>query len=638
MENESPPHFIRVLIFLILSNVIAVTSRFHSITVNGTDGNFLLNVPKNSSVIVTYFDYLSGNIVSSSALMTEQAVQEILFSRDAKLTSQQAQINSQQAQINSQQVQSNYQQTLINSQQTQINLLLEKYSYLESKLNITGQYTSDLLSSEISRSEYKLFEEDSVIVSSLNVEIISRNSKMSELSIAIISEISQSSFADANLNDSMSSEIFERKNIDSKLSIAFVAEASSRIFIDGSLAANIISTDFSFSVSINSEKSARIYTDSTLSVIIATETSRAINKETLLANITDTTLVSTKNLSVLNSYVNGLIGASIICQTIPFITLKYGSYSHCAGLANGFICTPICNNGFNVIGSHTCVAGTWSGFSDCLPKPCNYYPATPSQGSVSACINQPNGTICNPVCNAGYYHTSSLLCILGNWSGISDCLPKPNIIASLSMWVSADSGLDVSDGASVSQWSDQSGKGNHFIAGGNKPIYKASDGINGLPTVQFAGGSQQTLAVNTNFPAPVSVFYVVKTLGTAGSNSMRILTAPGNNWLLGYHTGVSNGYFQGWVYEPSNSVSVAEDYFGCVIPGSGQDSTMWHKSTLLASNQGGVTGPAGLGLGTYSSQYPSYSFQISELFVYSSALTSTQVSQVQAYLRSKYLL
>ena len=141
-------------------------------------------------------------------------------------------------------------------------------------------------------------------------------------------------------------------------------------------------------------------------------------------SLTDLTFVSMLNLSVLNSYVNGQIVSATICQTVPASPLMYGSHSHCVGTINGFNCTPICDNGFTASSTLTCLAGVWSGASDCVPSPCKILPPVPPFGNVDSCINKLNGTICNPICNFGYANQTASVCFRGNWTGSPTCAAK----------------------------------------------------------------------------------------------------------------------------------------------------------------------------------------------------------------------
>ena len=151
-------------------------------------------------------------------------------------------------------------------------------------------------------------------------------------------------------------------------------------------------------------------------------------------------------------------------------------------------------------------------------------------------------------CNAGFalsgvLQTQSSTCLASStWSVPSpSCTFNPLTISSLRVWVGPESPLTVA-GGTVSSWGDLSGNGNSFVASGGvrQPVVVASC-IGGKQCLQFTASLQQNLVMSTNFPAPVSVFYVARQLGT---NNQRILSGLNNNWLLGWWSGGMNqAYF-----------------------------------------------------------------------------------------------
>ena len=231
--------------------------------------------------------------------------------------------------------------------------------------------------------------------------------------LAMKSEASTRAIVDLNLTTTLAAESMLRADADVKLATDITSESTARVNADLFLAANIVS-----------ESSIRLDADMINYNSLLLESSRAQSKEASLSAM-DSTFVSLSNLSVLDTFVNGRIVVAAICQTAPLSPLQYGSHSNCAGSVNGFTCTPICFGGFFPNSSFTCVAGVWSGAVSCLPQPCNVLPNPIAYGNVTLCINKPNGTICDPVCIAGYSNQSAFLCVLGNWSGSPACAPLP---------------------------------------------------------------------------------------------------------------------------------------------------------------------------------------------------------------------
>ena len=139
---------------------------------------------------------------------------------------------------------------------------------------------------------------------------------------------------------------------------------------------------------------------------------------------------------------------------------------------------------------------------------------------------------------------------------------------------------------------DQSGTGNDVVqaTAGSQPLYVAN-GINGRTVLRFT--SSQSMANNTNFPAPFAVVYGARQTGPARA---RALSSVNNNWLLGWWNGAkAQAYYEGWV---SPVQTPAADNNAYVYSGNSNGSTseVYENGTLIASNSGGVTGPDGIRL------------------------------------------
>ena len=268
--------------------------------------------------------------------------------------------------------------------------------------------------------------------------LMEKISSLNASSQAINAEAARAKIEEAVLSSAIlqeSSDLFSESSSRSSADVTqrsdLVIETSNRVVGDAILTSAAIleqnarsSAVYSLNSTLIYETSVRINADMTITNDLFTESSRAQDKEAALT-LMDKTFVSTQNLSVLNSYMNGIIVAATICQTVPGNPLLYGSHDHCAGTVNGFTCSPVCVSGFTASSTLSCVAGVWSGISSCSPNPCNSSPITPAFGNVSMCINKPNGTTCDPVCNLGYINQSGLVCIRGNWTGSSTCSPLP---------------------------------------------------------------------------------------------------------------------------------------------------------------------------------------------------------------------
>jgi hypothetical protein len=97
-------------------------------------------------------------------------------------------------------------------------------------------------------------------------------------------------------------------------------------------------------------------------------------------------------------------------------------------------------------------------------------------------------------------------------SGINFPASAPDTIPNLAVWLKADA-LGLSDGTSVSSWTDSSGNGNHAVqaTGARQPIYKTSI-INGKAVVRFDGSDDVLIAPTTIGTGPHTIFAVARNI------------------------------------------------------------------------------------------------------------------------------
>lgn len=208
------------------------------------------------------------------------------------------------------------------------------------------------------------------------------------------------------------------------------------------------------------------------------------------------------------------------------------------------------------------------------------------------------------------------------------------------LWLKADEITNKSDDDPISTWSDI-GEVTQTNPS-NQPTYKTNI-LNGKPTVQFRSEYQQTLTTNTNFPAPVSVIYVVRQTSMDQYDS-RMLSGMNNNWLLGYwtlrdYTGWrQNAYFEGWVTCEEGCVPTDTNWHVYTAIETGVVSSAYEDGVLIASNSNGITGPNGLSLGGTTNFVEYSSGDIAELIVYNRAVKEDERKSIECYLNKKYAL
>ena len=182
---------------------------------------------------------------------------------------------------------------------------------------------------------------------------------------------------------------------------------------------------------------------------------------------------------------------------------------------------------------------------------------------------------------------------------------------------------------------DQSGNGGDVTQtiAANQPIFVAS-GIHGRPILHFNGTQYMNNAVN--YTTPYSIIYGARVTGT----SSRVLSAKGNNWLLGYWNGAKDqSYFAGWV-TPNSTPASDQNYTIYAASGSGTLSTVYRNATQLASNNGGLAGPNGIQLnGAYyaGSLTETSDCDFTDVLIFNSVLSASAITTLNTAISTYYV-
>lgn len=189
-------------------------------------------------------------------------------------------------------------------------------------------------------------------------------------------------------------------------------------------------------------------------------------------------------------------------------------------------------------------------------------------------------------------------------------------------------GGNPANGATVTSWTNLTGAG--AFSGTGAQLNPTSYRMNGQPVVHFNGTLlTNSIALNST---PLTVLYVGR---MTGGQNRRLLSGYAVNWLLGYHGGTQgDGYYNGWVFDSAQGVNYGANLYEAIIPGTGQNSSVYQNGILLGSNQGGVAAPGVLALGGNASEW-SYC-DVGELLVFTNALSETQRLQAEQYLQTKW--
>lgn len=213
----------------------------------------------------------------------------------------------------------------------------------------------------------------------------------------------------------------------------------------------------------------------------------------------------------------------------------------------------------------------------------------------------------------------------------------PNLVA----WYRADS-LSLNDGDPVASWVDSSGTGNTVTqaTSGKKPTFKTNI-RNGLPVLRFAGGQKLT-GPASSISAPYSIFVAGNPTSTA--------VLPNQVVVYSADYSVSNGGL--YIHETDEPL--------CVFAGADVEATdlgavtgAWHAmlgiidgaSGLVQKDSAthpGTTGSnalAQIAIGATNDGATDvffYSGDIGEVVMVSRHCTSTEISNVMAYLKARW--
>ena len=231
----------------------------------------------------------------------------------------------------------------------------------------------------------------------------------------------------------------------------------------------------------------------------------------------------------------------------------------------------------------------------------------------------------------------ALACAAGVAVLIGTGLPAaaaPPVTTGLTLHLDASQLTGLSDGATVTTWTDMSGQNNHATAAGT-PIYKTAV-LNGQPVVRFNGASSFTTAdISSQFPTAATVF-IATTI--SNDNAYTLVKAnPGvDEWWRWDGDGTSYpGFFRGSRLESYTAMPNSGSHLFAIS----SSASAWEMSINGASQ--GVeganydSGGAPLVIGNGSSG-GGLNGDIAEVLIYSRVLTATEANAVGYYLEAKY--
>jgi hypothetical protein len=248
--------------------------------------------------------------------------------------------------------------------------------------------------------------------------------------------------------------------------------------------------------------------------------------------------------------------------------------------------------------------------------------------------------------------------------GLTAILPTfsgPTAISGCSLWLDAadpaGTGVLPSNGTTVATWVDKSGNGKHGTSIGNAGSTTwTTNGLNGYPTIAFDGATGSYAGtITTNSGNTLSMFVVAYILqGTSVNNYPRLISlAPSGSQdyaitggtFLGRNVLAANPQsimtYRSTSILSSQPITYGTPFIGCSVFTGSSNTTYANGTTGGAGgssgnfsyntyNIGRIAG--GVGFNTDSTLLGS----VSEIIVYSTALTDLQRQQIEGYLAWKW--
>ena len=217
--------------------------------------------------------------------------------------------------------------------------------------------------------------------------------------------------------------------------------------------------------------------------------------------------------------------------------------------------------------------------------------------------------------------------------GASPASAAPPVTTGLRLHLDASALTGLSDGATVTTWTDVSGQGNHAAASGT-PIYKPGI-LNGQPVVRFNGASRFTTAnLSSQFPTAATVF-IATTISNDNAYTLVQSNPTADEWWRWDGNGTSYpALFRGNRLESYTAMPNSGSHlFAITSSASAWEMSINGVSQGVAGANYNAGGVLAIGDGANSR---GLNGDIAEVIIYSRVLTVEETNAVGYYLESKY--
>ncbi len=217
--------------------------------------------------------------------------------------------------------------------------------------------------------------------------------------------------------------------------------------------------------------------------------------------------------------------------------------------------------------------------------------------------------------------------------GASPATAAPPVTTGLKLHLDASQLTGLSDGATVTTWTDMSGLGNNATATGT-PIYKTGI-LNGQPVVRFNDASSFTTAnLSAQFPSAATVFIATTIDNDNVYTLVNTISGKDEWWCYNGNTRSYPALFRGARLESYCAMPTTGSHL-FAITSSASAWQMWKDGASQGVaganyNAGGV-----ITIGNNSNNRP-LKGDIAEVLIYSRVLDATELNAVGGYLTAKY--
>lgn len=234
--------------------------------------------------------------------------------------------------------------------------------------------------------------------------------------------------------------------------------------------------------------------------------------------------------------------------------------------------------------------------------------------------------------------------------------PTPTVPGGLQVWYRADLGIGMDANNNVSLWADLTGNGSHLVQTSNPSLEPSWSGnvssLFGHPGIDFNGSDVLATSAAVNLLAGSSDQTVIAVVAPAAtqkaySSIVDLSSSISNGFVLGEHGTQTNQYElwwmdsgqTGWYSSPGATASAGQPGIISVTK-SGATASTYLNGVLQGTGAAPatiLTPTAALAVGNRVGGGYGYTGQIGEVLVYNRALSSSERSQVETQLITRYV-